>query len=116
MWVSRRTSIDEDWGPPENPGPTVNSEKDDSMASISADGLTLYFSSDRPWGYGNFDIYKATRATPQDPWDEPANLGPVVNSPYLEACPSLSPDGLVLFFTDGFYLRPGDTVLLICVL
>ncbi|NIM98071.1 MAG: hypothetical protein GTO24_08345, partial [candidate division Zixibacteria bacterium] len=47
--------------------------------SISADGLELYFSSDRPGGYGLDDIYVMTRATTEDDWGEPVNLGPIVN-------------------------------------
>ena len=50
LWVLRRTSIDEEWGPPQNLGPAVNSSMEDSLSSISADGLVLYFGSNRPGG------------------------------------------------------------------
>ena len=43
IWVQRRGSKDENWGPPENLGPVVNSPNEDELSSISADGLTLYF-------------------------------------------------------------------------
>jgi hypothetical protein len=51
LYVLKRASVDNDWGPPVNLGPTVNSSQEDVLASISADGLTLYFHSNRPGGY-----------------------------------------------------------------
>jgi hypothetical protein len=45
LYVLRRASQEEDWGPPENLGPGVNSPQGDYYASISADGLSLYFAS-----------------------------------------------------------------------
>jgi Tol biopolymer transport system component len=167
LWVSKRASKEEDWGPPENLGPAVNSPEWDYYASISADGLSLYFASSRPgdppayddlyvttratrsdpWGpavnlgppvnvsgaqerfpwispddlelyfmcgrsggYGSSDIWVARRTTKHDPWEQPVNLGPVVNSPYGESHLSLSSDGLLLLFSGGFNQtspRPG---------
>ncbi len=82
-------------------GAKINSSFDDHDSLISADGLELYFSSWRPGGYGGADIYVARRMSASDPWGEPTNLGPVVNSPYKELVCSLSPDGLLLLFVDG---------------
>jgi Tol biopolymer transport system component len=98
LWVSRRASIADNWGPPENLGPAVNSQKGDAYASISTDGLTLYFNSDRPGGYGNDDIYMATRTARNAPWGPPVNLGPRVNSSALDGGPWISPGGLELYF------------------
>lgn len=97
-WVSRRATTDSDWGPLVNLGPAVNSAEDDSYASISADGLTLYFDSARPGGYGYYDIYMTTRTTKNDPWGPAVNLGPRVNSPRTDASAWESPDGLELYF------------------
>jgi len=44
-----------------NLGPTVNSSSHDSAPSISADGLTLFFDSDRPGGHGGIDIWITTQ-------------------------------------------------------
>ena len=165
LWVLKRASVDDDWGPPQNLGPAVNSSKNEFFASISTDGLTLYFDSDQPygdainlniymatratkndpwgpavkmgpeingagnvsevpwispdglelyfdsWRSGSLDLYVARRATVNDPWGNAVNLGPVVNSPYDEEWPSLSPDGLLLLFS-GMWVtsstpRPG---------
>ena len=111
IWVTTRPYKGADWGTPVNLGPPINTPDFDWLPSITPDGLELYFSSDRPGGYGRSDIWVATRASTNDEWEEPVNLGPVVNSTVDDCYPCLSPDGLVLFFSDwatasGPY-RPG---------
>ncbi len=86
-----------------NLGSTVNSISNEQAPNISADGLELYFSeySGAPFragGHGLSDIWVAIRPTKDDPWGTPANLGPVVNSPANEEHPSISADGLSLYF------------------
>jgi hypothetical protein len=68
---------------------------------LAADGRTLYFSSDRPGGYGKWDLWMAERSSPDGEWGEPVNLGPEVNTAAAEVMPSISADGLTLFFGDG---------------
>lgn len=104
LWVLRRASTSDDWDPPENLGPTINSAKDDAMPSISANGLTLCFNSNRSGGYGGYDIWIATRATKDDPWGPAVNLGPKVNSASSDADPWITADGLELYFNSW---RPG---------
>ena len=104
LWVSRRASINAEWGPLKNLGPAVNSSTGDAAAAISADGLTLYFNSNRPGGYGIYDAYMATRVTKSDPWGSPVNLGPKVNTSASDGVPSISADDLELYFSS---LRPG---------
>ena len=98
LWVARRNTIDEDWDVPVILGPIVNSEYNDDGPSISADGLTLYFSSNRPGGYGETDLWVTTRATINGVWSKPVNLGRTVNSSLWEARPNISSDGLTLLF------------------
>jgi len=97
-WVSTRATIDSDWGPLVNLGSAINSSNDDSFESISSDGLTLYFDSDRPGGSGRYDIYVSKRPTKNDAWGPAVNLGPVVNSSASDASAWESPDGLELYF------------------
>ena len=93
------------FGTPTNLGPTVNTSAFDGVPSISADGLELYFSSGRPGGYGSLDIWVTTRPTKDDPWGTPVNLGSTVNSGYDDPTPSISTDGLTLYFSSN---RPGE--------
>lgn len=95
LWVLKRGSKDESWAPPENLGAAVNSTREDSLPSISTDGLTLYFNSNRS---GDYDIYTSVRTTKDDSWGEPVDLGPTVNSARADYSPWISPDGLELYF------------------
>ncbi|MBN2132498.1 MAG: PD40 domain-containing protein, partial [Sedimentisphaerales bacterium] len=47
------------WGPPANVGPPINTVGEDGLGTLSADGRTLYFGSDRPGGRGSFDMWQA---------------------------------------------------------
>jgi len=92
------------FGEPTNLGPTVNNSANDAEPSISTDGLILIFASNRPDGYGQLDLWMTTRATTIEPWGEPVNLGPSINGPKWDYCPSLSPDGCTLYYGSE---RPG---------
>jgi len=111
IWVTRRAHKSAEWGTPVNLGPPINTSHGEFTPWFTQDGLELYFGSNRPGGYGKDDIWVATRTTTNDEWEEPVNLGPVVNTAISDCNPCLSPDGLVLFFSDydnptlGF--RPG---------
>lgn len=95
---------DASWSDPVNLGAPVNSAAGETNAALSADELSLYFVSTRAGGLGGPDIWVSRRASVGSPWGIPANLGPGVNSPGLEAAPSLSIDGHLLFFSSD---RPG---------
>jgi hypothetical protein len=92
-----------DWSEPVNLGPVVNSEFNDRHPAISPNGLSLYITSDRPGGFGpegTFNIWVSQRASLNDPWGPPLNLGPNINTP-LGFAPNISPDGHWLFFAGG---------------
>jgi Tol biopolymer transport system component len=101
--VARRATPGDEWGPSTNLGPTVNSPSYDGGPSISADGLSLYFGSDRPGGYGWGDLWVTTRATTDDNWGTPVNLGASVNTGGAFGA-SISADELELYFHSD---RPG---------
>jgi Tol biopolymer transport system component len=93
-------NADYTFGTPTNLGPTVNSSGYDFSPSIPADGLELYFESDRPGGEGTYDIWVSTRAFKEDDWGAPTNLGAPINTPDWQNEPCISPDGLELYFND----------------
>jgi len=101
LWVTTRETIHDPWGTPVNLGPTVNSSAFDVFPGISADGLLLFFASfasDGSGGYSRTDIWVTRRATTNDDWGEPVNLGSTVNSSAFEDYPNVSADGSTLFF------------------
>jgi hypothetical protein len=105
IWVTKRQTMLDDWGTPENLGPSVNTSQDELFSCISSDGLELYFDAhNRPGGYGQdpyaYDIWMAKRPTRNDAWSIPINLGTPVNTSGVEGAPRLSNDGLELYFTD----------------
>ncbi len=97
IWFSTRATINDPWSEPVNLGPTVNSPYYDGHSSVSTDGLSLFFISERPGGEGGRAIWLATRTAIDAPWSEPVNLGPIVNSPSMDFAPDISSDGRTLF-------------------
>jgi len=76
----------------------INSLSLENAATISPDGKTLYFSSNRAGGMGGFDLYRAL-VLPDGTWSEALNLGPEINTPYDEDFPNMSMDGNTIYFS-----------------
>lgn len=72
----------------------------DSSPAFSADGRTLYFSSNRPGGFGGIDLYSATMNA-RGIWGNVHNLGPEINTPRDEMFPFASQDGKLYFASNG---------------
>ena len=87
--ASPRAQKYSDWSAPINLGPTVNSASNDRGPAISKDGLSLYFASTRPGGFGGEDIYVSQRETRDSEWGPPVNLGPIINTTSNEMCPGV---------------------------
>ena len=104
IWVTRRSAKNEAWKEPVNLGPPVNTSDDEGDASISADGLTLYFHSDRGGSIGGTDLFMTIRATKQGRWGPPVNLGRTINSAGVDSQPFILADDFVLLFGSD---RPG---------
>jgi len=81
----------------------LSSPTRDQRPNVRFDGLELFLWSDRPGSLG-LDIWVSTRDAVTDPWTPPVNLGPIVNSPLLEAQAYISSDGKTLYFSST---RPG---------
>lgn len=92
-----------DWSTPVNLGPLINSPSLEGNPTISKDGLSLYFASNRPGGVGGNDLWVAHRQGLDSPWSPPLNLGSI-NTNFNEVAPALSRDEHYLLFVSN---RPG---------
>lgn len=97
------------WTPIKKLNDQINTKYWESHGSLSYDGKVLYFTSNRKGGYGDLDIYKATRDNIMlDNWKNVQNMGPEINTPYNEETPFISEDGKTLFFSSyGHYNMGG---------
>lgn len=89
------------WTDPEPLGSNINnSDTWETMPSISSDGKTLYFISDRPGGIGGYDIYKSNKNEAGE-WSPSVNLGSLINTPGNEMSPFIHSDCRTLYFSSG---------------
>lgn len=89
-----------DFGPAQ-PAPGLNTIFNDFRPNVRKDGLEIVFDSNRDGFTGaarNFDIWTSSRETTADDWSTPTNLGPLINSTANDARPTLSRDGLTMYF------------------
>jgi hypothetical protein len=89
-----------DWSVPKSLGEVINSKYWEGSATISADGQTLYFTSDRPGGFGGKDIYKSVKSA-DGKWGNPINLGASINTKYDEDSPFIHPDDVSFYFSSN---------------
>ncbi len=94
IWIVRRAATDAPWGTPVKLSDTVNTAYNDRGAFESPDGHWLFFASNRPGGYGGFDLMVSWRADVHDDlaWGAAQNLGPQVNTPGFDSGPALFQD------------------------
>ncbi|HWB28155.1 MAG TPA: OmpA family protein [Chitinophagaceae bacterium] len=88
------------WSEPMNMGYSINSEFWDSSPSLSPDKNTLYFSSNRPGGYGGSDLYVSHRRA-NGTWTPAENMGPTINTKGDEQAPFIHADNQTLYFTSN---------------
>jgi outer membrane protein OmpA-like peptidoglycan-associated protein len=100
IYYSERSS--EGWSKGINIGGPVNTEYNEKQPSLSADGRTLYFVSNRPGGKGKYDIW-VSHLQDNGLWTEPSNLGDSINTPDDEQSPFIHPNNRSLYFSsDGW--------------
>jgi outer membrane protein OmpA-like peptidoglycan-associated protein/Tol biopolymer transport system component len=88
------------WGAPSPLPSQINTPHWESQPSLSPDGKTLYFISNRPGGQGGYDIWKST-INDEGKWSNAENLGPEINTPYDENTPFMHVDGKTLYFSSS---------------
>ena len=100
------------WSEPENMGETINSEYWESSPSLSPDKRALYFSSNRPGGFGGKDLYVSYRDV-KGRWGTPINLGREINTKADEQAPFIHADNQTLYYTSNGLLGYGGTDLFV---
>ncbi len=86
------------WSEPVMMDKKINSPGWEPSATISADEKTIYFTSDRPGGFGGTDIYMI-KFLGDTVWSEPINMGATINTEFNEDAPYIHPDNVTLFFS-----------------
>lgn len=84
----------------------INTRSWESHASISPDGRSLIFASDRPGGFGGLDLYVSYKDQNGE-WGPPVNMGPDVNTPFNEDRPFVTSGGSQLFFCSQGHFNMG---------
>src|SRR5690349_22650971 len=92
--------VGEEWTKPRNLGPNVNSSEWESQPSLSADGRTLYFISDRRGGVGRRDIWVSS-LNANGEWTRAKNVGKPVNTIYDEISPFIHVNNKALYFASN---------------
>ncbi len=94
------------WGELEKLPSPINTMSNETHASFSMDGNTLFFTSDRPGGVGGKDIYTVTKL-PNGSWGKVRNLGPEINTVLDEESPYIHPNGRTLYFSSEAHKSMG---------
>lgn len=88
------------WTTPQKLPKPINTRHRETHASITNDGKMIFFTSDRPGGYGGLDIWASVKLG-ENEWSKPVNLGKGVNSKGDEESPNISEDGKTLYFSSN---------------
>lgn len=103
------------WGKPKNMGAPINTRAREAQPTLSADGRTMYFVSDRADGVGGRDIWRSKRR-PDGLWSVPRNVGPTINTTGDDESPHLHFDGRHLYFMSNGHIGMGDSDLYLSTL
>ncbi|MEE4213857.1 MAG: hypothetical protein V2I34_02255 [Bacteroidales bacterium] len=94
------------WSPAAKLNDNINTKYWESHACISADGKTLYFTSNRKGSYGGLDIYVSEKDSLGN-WGQAVNLGPTINTPFNEESPFIDSSGNILYFSSRGHYNMG---------
>jgi flagellar motor protein MotB len=96
----------DNWSVPKNMDTPVNTQYTETQPSLSADGKTLYFASDRPGGKGMVDLWVCHQLE-NGTWSKPVNLGDTINTRGNEMSPFIHPDGQTLYLASDGHIGLG---------
>ena len=95
------------WETPQKLGAEINTPYIETSACFSTDTSVIYFSSNKPGGFGGKDIYRIKKL-PNGRWSMPLNVGPTINTDKDEDAPFLHPDGTTLYFSSKGHNTMGE--------
>jgi outer membrane protein OmpA-like peptidoglycan-associated protein len=98
LYISKRNG--DIWSTPNLMSSAINTSAWESQPTISADGKTLFFTSNRPGGFGGLDIWYC-ELNEKGVFGEPFNAGPEINTKFDEEKPFFHPDGQTLYFVSN---------------
>jgi outer membrane protein OmpA-like peptidoglycan-associated protein/tetratricopeptide (TPR) repeat protein len=98
IYISTFDAIQNIWSKPQSLGDNVNTKYYEPSVSMTSDGNTIFFSSNRPGGLGGLDIYMSHKDSKGN-WGPATNLGAPVNTPYDDDAPFIHADGQTLYFS-----------------
>ncbi len=104
LYISERNN--NTWSKPKNLETPVNTTYWEAHPTFSADGKTLYFSSNRPGGFGGRDIWSSNYDNGK--WSAPINLGAKINTAFDDQCPFIHADNQTLYFTSNGWPGMGN--------
>jgi len=105
LYYSQRS--DTTWSKIKGFGKPINTIYWESHGFITPDGRTIYFSSNRPGGSGQLDIWISERADDGE-WGEPVSCGEIINTPYNEDTPFFDPVSNALLFSSDGHISMGS--------
>lgn len=101
LYVTEFDDEGKKWKEPRLVEKPLNSKHYEASICQSADSSKLFFTSDRPGGFGGLDIYMVKKDE-RGKWGDPQNLGPQINTPFNEDAPFFHSDGRTLYYSsDG---------------
>ncbi|MGE0089214.1 MAG: OmpA family protein [Bacteroidales bacterium] len=106
--IYQSVEVDGNWTEPINLESPVNTEYWEAQPSISPDGKTLYFVSDRNGGFGGKDIWMSNKLS-ENTWSNPVNLGSIINTPRDEQSPFIHFDNQTLYFSSNGHIGLGGS-------
>jgi outer membrane protein OmpA-like peptidoglycan-associated protein len=98
LYISKKTG--DQWSVPRNMGEPVNTTYKETQPSISPDGKTIYFCSNRKESKGGLDLWKTTLSD-SGYWNTPVNLGDSINTIFDEQSPFIHNDNRTLYFSSN---------------
>ncbi|NJO91600.1 MAG: hypothetical protein HC831_23535 [Chloroflexia bacterium] len=105
LYISKKKG--DKWSVPVNIGQPINSSYKESQPTLSSDGKSLYFVSNKPGGKGKFDIWQSNFIN--EKWTIPLNLGDSINTEDDELAPFIHYDGQTLYFSSEGHLGMGGS-------